>query len=476
MSADAWTVADPTRCECGKLDCEDHLPQDLTTGTARNPTIEATEALAVQRAIRLEQEIDRQRIQRDARRQIDREDRGPITAPEFVTLAQLAAESEPMVSWRIEGWQPAGTRVIAAAARKTGKTTLVGCLVRSLVDGDPWLGHARVAPIDGSVAILDTEMSRNQLWHWLSAQQIVAGDRVIVVPLRGCASLLDLADADRRRLWVSWLRARGVSYLIVDCLRPVLDALGLDESHEAGGWLVGLDALLLEAAIPEACVVHHMGHTAERSRGDSRLRDWPDVEWRIVRQDDDDDASPRHITAYGRDVDVPETQLAYDGATRRLTLAGGSRREARTIRTLEAVIEVVGLSPAPLSGRAITEALTGAHPRDLVYAAIQAGVRAGRLTAQKGPRNGRYYQVSECPAVSECPSGQSNPDRVSECPNDVYTSDTPDTPRAPLLLVDGSHPGTESSGHSTGQRGHHASTGARNTARTRRLAQQAEQP
>jgi hypothetical protein len=343
------------------------------------------------------------------------------------------------------------------------------------VDGDPWLGHARVTPIEGTVAILDTEMSRIQLRRWLSAQQIVAADRVIVAPLRGRASLLDFTDVDCRQLWVSWLRARGVRFLIVDCLRPALDALGLDESHEAGGWLVGLDALLLEADIPEACVAHHMGHTGERSRGDSRLRDWPDVEWRIVRQDEDD-ASPRYITAYGRDVDVAETQLAYDPATRRLTIAGGSRREGRMTRALETVVDLLR-GAAPMSGRAITEALTGIQPRDLVTAALHAGIRAGRLMSAPGKRNAILYRVSECPAVSEKPSGQSDPDRVSECSDDVSTSGTPDTPCAPPLFVDGSQQGADSPGHSiTGRCRRRAATGTRNTARTRRLAQQAERP
>src|SRR5262249_17761281 len=140
-------------------------------------------------------------------------------------------------------------------------------------------------------------------------------------------------------------------------LRPILDALGLDESHEAGRWLVGFDALLRDAGIPEACVVHHMGHNGERSRGDSRLRDWPDVEWRLLRQDADDDASARYIAAYGRDVDVPEQQLSYDRTTRRLTIAGGSRRHVRTEGALQAVIDVISTTAGPQTGRGIKDAL-----------------------------------------------------------------------------------------------------------------------
>src|SRR6185295_16578040 len=131
-----------------------------------------------------------------------------------------------------------------------------------------------------------------------------------------------------------------VSYIVVDCLRPILDALGLDEHSDSGRFLVALDALLFEANISECLLVHHMGHVGERSRGDSRLRDWPDVEWRLVRQDSDP-ASARFLTAYGRDVDVPENQLHFDAATRHLTVAGGTRRDAKSTVTLTDVLNVL---------------------------------------------------------------------------------------------------------------------------------------
>jgi hypothetical protein len=80
--------------------------------------------------------------------------------------------------------------------------------------------------------------------------------------------------------------------LILDCLRPILDATGLKEGNEAGVFLVAFDALLKQAGIAEAGIAHHMGHVGERFRGDSRLGDWPDAEWRLVRHDPDDPASP----------------------------------------------------------------------------------------------------------------------------------------------------------------------------------------
>ncbi len=94
---------------------------------------------------------------------------------------------------------------------------------------------------------------------------------------------------------------------------------------------------MLEAGIRECVLVHHMGHTGERSRGDSRFRDWPDVEWNLVRLKPDDPASPRYMRSYGPDVDVPEAQLVYDPATRALTITAGSRKDATARNALDAV-------------------------------------------------------------------------------------------------------------------------------------------
>jgi hypothetical protein len=94
-----------------------------------------------------------------------------------------------------------------------------------------------------------------------------------------------------------------------------------------------------------------LGHVGECSRGDSRLRDWPDTEWRLVRDKSNDEdgaadpAAARYFAAYGRDVDQPEQLLAYDPTFRRLTIAGGSRKEAKVDALATAVVEYIGEHP-----------------------------------------------------------------------------------------------------------------------------------
>jgi len=365
-------------------------------------------------AQRLADAIIAERIRRDARRHLDAEERGEIRMPEIATLRDWLAEPDEPVPYRIVGWQPKHARVIVTAPFKGSKTTLRDNYVRSLVDGDLWLGVAPVTPVTGRVAILDFEMSRHQMKAWLRDQGIRHTDRVIVVPLRGLAASFNILDPDIRRRWADWLRARDTESLILDCLRPILDALGLDEHHDAGRFLVAFDALLAEAGIDDAQVIHHMGHTGERARGDSRLRDWPDVEWRIVRQDENP-ASARFISAFGRDVDVPESQLLFDPRTRRLTLAGGSRQDARAQETLDAVLALLDRTPEPMSGRAIEEALDGSgHPRDRVRAALKLGKATSAIGTRPGAKGAiLHFRPPTHEGARECAESARRAQRVS---------------------------------------------------------------
>ena len=246
--------------------------------------------------------------------------------------------------------------------------------------------------VDGTVALLDFEMSDIQLDGWFRDQRIIRDDKVIAEPMKGRASRFDIIDPAIRAAWAERLSGRSVSYLILDCLRPCLDALGLDENHDAERFLVALDTLLTDAGVAEALVVHHMGHTAKRSRGDSRILDWPDASWTLVRETDDP-ASARFIKAYGRDVEQPEQRLAYDATTRRLSVDGGSRRDLATQDALGALLEMLDAATEPLSVRGIQDAMAASEfSRDSVRDAIKRGVADGQISTKSGPRNAILHQ------------------------------------------------------------------------------------
>lgn len=348
-------------------------------------------------------ELRKLRTRRDARLRLDAEDQPLTVLPPIKGLDVLLAEPDTPTPFLIEGVATAGSRNMLSAQYKAGKTTMLGNLMRSLVDLDLFLGHFRVHATNQRVALLDNELNEDTMRRWLRDQRIQNTAAVSVVTMRGRVGSFNLLDDRCRAQWATRLGDLGITYLMFDCLRPALDALGLDENRDAGRFLVAFDALLDEAGIADALVVQHMGHTGERARGDSRLQDWPDAIWRLVREDDEP-GSTRYFTAFGRDVDVHEGRLDFDPVTRRLTYAAGSRCDVRTEAAAVAVVELLAEDAKAggegLSGRAIENDLAADHPRQSVRDAVKQGVGKGVVVVQQGARRARLHRIAN--PCSEC--------------------------------------------------------------------------
>src|SRR4029079_2913690 len=85
------------------------------------------------------------------------------------------------------------------------------------------------------------------------------------------------------------------------------------------------------------------------------------------------------FTASGGDIDVPECQLEYDRATRRLTIGGGSRRDAKGTDALADVAAVVR-DQGDISVRALKSELKDSeHGRAAIEGALRLGLKAGNL-------------------------------------------------------------------------------------------------
>lgn len=380
--------------------------------------------------------VEKLRIQREAKRRIDAEDRPPIPLPPMIGLDKLLTRPRPVTRYRIEKVAPADARVILSAQYKAGKTHLVGNLVRSLVDGDPFLDRFAVNTVARRVVLLDDELSEPMLLDWLEDQGIVNTDAVIPVSLRGRVGALDLIDDRRRREWAARLADLGCDYLILDCLRPVLDALGLDENHDAGRFLVGFDALLGDAGIADAAIVHHMGHSGERSRGDSRLLDWPDANWRLVRETDQPD-SARFFSAYGRDVDIAEGRLTLDPATRRLTYADGSRANGKTEAAATAVVlylsEDAKGGGTGLATGAIEKALVDdGHARKAVRDGLAVAVKRGVVTRRDGDNNAKLHAIARpCEVCGKPVTGVGTRHQSCPPPGQLDYGTAPGSPGSP---------------------------------------------
>jgi len=373
--------ANATFCDiCGRESCEDHVP----------PTPEAA-ATETPYELRLRVAVEMERVRREARRLVDAELRPVAPKPPRQELRAFLATPDPSRPARIAGWQPANSRILVSAQYKSGKSVLVHNWLRSLVDGDPFLGRDTVVAIDGTAALIDLELDPGQAKTWLRRQCIRDDDRISYYNLKGAAASFNLMDDAAREAWATDLRAHNTQALAFDCVRPVLDAIGLDEQKDAGQFLSAFDALLAEAGIRDALVVTHMGHTGERARGDSRFRDWPDAEWRLMRKDDNP-RSQRFIAAYGRDVDIPESSLVYDTLSQHLTIEDGSRATVALREALDAIEALLAIEE-PLSGRGIKDALAGGeHARNTLEAALRCGVREHVLAVTPGAHNANLYR------------------------------------------------------------------------------------
>jgi len=322
----------------------------------------------------------------EAKRRVAAKRAADYPDPDLIGLGELLEEPDDDEVFRVDKLWLSGGNVVLVAQYKSGKTTMLGNVVRCLVDGGPFLGgrapgarfgrykttpaepdrigfHVEKLADGERVAVLDLELDRRTLRRWLSDQDIENTGAVYAEALRGRVSEFDVMDDNRRAKWAAHLKSLGVRVLLIDPLAPLLASYGIDENDNTGvaGVLSALDQLKAEAGITELMVTHHMGHSGERSRGASRLRDWPDATWTLVREGKPGEEPPpdaaRFLSAMGRDVALTETRLDYDVQTRRYTAAGGTRTAYTLTKWGPAVLKVVEDKPG--IGKAELEAALG---------------------------------------------------------------------------------------------------------------------
>jgi hypothetical protein len=344
---------------------------------------------------RIQWEVGRMRIRREAKRRLDDEENPPPALPPVRSLDALLAAPPAAIRYRVDQLAPAGGRVILSAQWKAGKTTLVGNLIRALADDTPFLGRFAVHDPACGIVLIDNELPDSLLHLWLTEQNISnTGAVADVVSLRGRLAAFNLLDPRCRTRWAQRLTDLGCDYLILDPLRPCLDALGLDENHDAGTFLTAFDALLTDAGVTDAAIVHHMGHNSERARGDSRLEDWPDAIWRMVREDHDDPNSARYFSAVGRDVNVAEGRLGYEPATRRLSYVAGSRSDAKAEAARGALIRLLADADEPPTSRGIEDSLGADHTRIAIRGAVAQCVGRGVIDVEIGPHGAKLHRIT----------------------------------------------------------------------------------
>ncbi len=367
------------------------------------PPMTAETRLASLRLLREWAAVDNFRAQSDARRRVAAAEAGHLTLPPVTNLDALLAKEDDPVRFRIDGvWPAGGAKVLCAAPAGGGKTTLSGNLVRALADGDPFLGKFTVNQTAQRIVVIDNEMTEPMLRRWLRRQKVRNTTAVAdIVNLRGQAGLFDMSNDRLRGEWARRLRDLGCDVVIFDCLKPVLEAMGLDENRETGKFLYPFAEMLSDAGVEDVLVHHHMGHANERARGDSTLLGWTEANWKIVRKDDHP-ARPRFFsTDKVRDADEPvaEGLLSFDPATGHLTYVGGDRaataQSENTEKRVQAVLDVLADKDTEGDGEMnVTEIKTAVGgKKEVTDEALTLAEKRGLVTRRQRGRS-KLYRIN----------------------------------------------------------------------------------
>ena len=323
-----------------------------------------------------------------------------------ISLLNFLAQPDVEEQYRVSQLWPAEGRVLLPAPAKAGKTTLiVGNLIPALVDGGQFLQRFDTTAVTGRVIYFNMEVGERTLRRWLARSGVTGTDKVTVVNLRGQVAALGLATPSGRARLAQFLKNHEAEVVILDPLAPVLATLSLDEdkNSDVALFFSWWSEALAQAGVKDDLITHHTGHAGERSRGASRLLDEPDAIWTLTRDksesSDDDNPDPaemRYLQAYGRDVELAESGLAFDPTTGKLHILNGGKkiqRAATSNKNARAIaLAYITENPGQLNGQ-IKEGMKGVRS-DTAGHALASLVDAAVVRLEVGGGRGnpkRYY-------------------------------------------------------------------------------------
>lgn len=279
-------------------------------------TPDAVRALALR--ARALAEADAQEVRAQARLIVAERAAEGLEVPERIDLATFVPNPVP---WLVDDLWPRGGVLGLFAARKAGKTATVIELIGSLVDDRSLFGrYPSSLDAAAEVALIDSEMSAEQLHSEYAAAQVHNLGRINLRSIRGVERTFDVRVPQVRRRWAGQIKPGSV--IVFDCLYSLLGALSISENDDAVvEVLTGLRSLATECGAAGLLIVHHLGKDSERgARGHSSLEGFPDVLCRIELEGLPDAETPRVFSAFGRNgVSIAPARLTL-GADRRLRL------------------------------------------------------------------------------------------------------------------------------------------------------------
>jgi hypothetical protein len=320
----------------------------------------------------------------------------------FVNMADVLTMVREPIKFAIDNLAAEGHNVTITGQFKSGKTTLVANLMRSLCDHTPFLEEHKVRALgdDERVSFWSLEMDPNDLYdNYLIPQQMEHWDRLCVLNGRGY-SVNILTDVGRA--WaVNVLKRGNAGVWIIDSWSRLCDSVGADENvnAEVKPLTAAIDRIKREAGIKEVYILAHTGRKQQEednevARGATHLDDWADARWLFTR--DGDMRSFGVGPSRGGIKQRPGMPLTFDETTKRMALGGVDKAGARLGTVAQLVEELVKESPGQFSKRRLEQLMMKVAPAKmrnskLIREGIQEALDTELIRVKPGGARGAHY-------------------------------------------------------------------------------------
>jgi hypothetical protein len=298
-----------------------------------------------------------------------------------ISLTDLLAQNVQKTKWAIEDLLIMFGKVFLAAKAKSGKTTMSMSLLKSLADGDDFLGKFKVNPVEGRIGYMNLELTEHQMQEWVGRQDIKNHDRIHFWNLRGKVN--PFRSANSRNHLIEEIKSLGIKTLIIDTFSKIFPGEANNNS-EVNRFLAMLDVTLDKAGVDQLIMLVHAGNDGSKIRGATALTDHPDGIWYLAS----DEEGNRFFHAIGRDISVPEGQLIYEAETSKLTYTGSSKKLAKGVSAKDKVLAFIQENKGATASL-IDDSIGGT--KDFKIKIRKQLIKDGLVEVKKGPRNSDLY-------------------------------------------------------------------------------------
>lgn len=348
------------------------------------------------------------------------ESNGHVAAKNVVpwqTAAELSTEVPEAIEFLWQDFLAYGTVVELDAKLKTGKTTFVGLLLRSILEERPFLGRR----VQRCPVVYLTEEGARTFRALLARSHLVQRNDLHVLSRRRVPDLTwpQLVATARDKVL-----ATGARLVVVDTLSK-LAGFQDDAENVSGAAMAAmtpLQALASELNIVVLVLRHDRksgGEVGESARGSSAMGGDVDVIIQLTRVGGEGHERQRYLKTLSRFDETP--------AELTIELVDGAYREALSAPEAAAQAVLAMLPDTDGEGVAVVDLLpelqNDGHKRASVYDGVKQLKAAGRVTStiERGP-TGRKREVIGRAVVQTTPVALD--DRV------LNTSDSPDADRS----------------------------------------------